>query len=117
MGGSNDEAQTPIRLWLDDLTPPPEGWVHVRSVNGAIEILEARPVALASLDHDLGAHASNGGNGTALLRWMADNSVWPLYGVRAHARHFLHARAMLQHIDAHSPYPSGEGSTRGRFEI
>lgn len=105
-----------IHLWLDDLIPPPPGWVHVRSVNCAIEVLEARAVALASLDHDLGVHAGNGGNGTALVDWMASNSVWPLWGVRVHARNSIHAQSMLRAIDHDSPYALVSGVTRGHFE-
>lgn len=52
------------RLWLDDLRPAPTGWVHARSVKAAIEILESQPASIASLDHDFGTHAGDGGDGT-----------------------------------------------------
>lgn len=45
-----------IRLWHDDVRPPPEGWVWARTNAEAQEILSAGGVVEASLDHDLGYH-------------------------------------------------------------
>jgi hypothetical protein len=41
-------------VWLDDRRPAPEGWVHVRTPEEAIELLRGGEVEELSLDHDLG---------------------------------------------------------------
>jgi hypothetical protein len=43
-----------VKVWLDDTRPAPEGWVHVRTPEEAIELLRAGGVEGLSLDHDLG---------------------------------------------------------------
>lgn len=43
-----------MKLWLDDVRPAPEGWVHVRTAEEAREKLLAGGVVECSLDHDLG---------------------------------------------------------------
>lgn len=46
--------EPPIRLWHDDVRPPPRGWVWVRTNDDARAILQTGRVIEASLDHDLG---------------------------------------------------------------
>jgi hypothetical protein len=43
-----------VRVWLDDERPAPDGWVHVRTPEEAIELLRGGGVEELSLDHDLG---------------------------------------------------------------
>jgi len=43
-----------VKVWLDDRRPAPEGWVHVRTPEEAIELLRGGGVEEISLDHDLG---------------------------------------------------------------
>jgi hypothetical protein len=43
-----------VKLYLDDMRPPPDGWVLVRTAQEAIAILETGGVSHLSLDHDLG---------------------------------------------------------------
>ena len=43
-----------MRVWLDDERPAPDGWVHVRTPEEAIELLRGGGVEELSLDHDLG---------------------------------------------------------------
>lgn len=105
------------RLWLDDLRPAPPGWVHVHSVNAAIAVLESQAVASASLDHDLGVHAANGGDGVALVDWMAEHNCWPTEGIRVHSFNPIGSQNMLRTIDRYSPYPLGHGTKRGTFSI
>lgn len=50
-----------VKLWLDDVRPAPPGWTHVRSVNEALALLATGTVTAASLDHDLGEFAADGG--------------------------------------------------------
>ena len=43
-----------MKVWLDDDRAAPEGWVHVRTPEEAIELLHGGDVEEISLDHDLG---------------------------------------------------------------
>ncbi len=43
-----------MRLWVDDLRPPPEGWRWARTAAEAVELLAGGEVEELSLDHDLG---------------------------------------------------------------
>ena len=42
-----------MKLWLDDERLPPEGWIHVRTAQAAIDCLLRGGVEEISLDHDL----------------------------------------------------------------
>ncbi len=50
-----------VRLWLDDVRPAPEGWVHACTAQAAISILNVGNVTEISFDHDLGP--DNAGTG------------------------------------------------------
>lgn len=43
-----------VRLWHDDVRPPPDGWVWARTNAQARAILAEHEVIECSLDHDLG---------------------------------------------------------------
>ena len=89
-----------ISLWLDDVRPAPTGWIHVKTVDEAIKLLQAGVVQKASLDHDLGAcsdcmggrtveqwleethysqmpNCAHFGTGYTLVCWMEENDCWP----------------------------------------
>jgi len=101
-----------IKLWLDDVRPRPEGWTWVQSVEDAITLLRTSAVEFASLDHDLGEYASNGGNGVALTDWMAENDCWPRSGIRIHSSNPVGVRTMLATVDRYGPYRPTGGRTR-----
>lgn len=71
-----------MKLWLDDIRPCPDGYTHARSVNQAIRLPEQHDCTYASLDHDLGDFAEDGGNGYRLVLWMAEHDRWPSDGIR-----------------------------------
>ena len=60
-----------MKVWLDDERAAPEGWVHVRTPEEAIELLHGGDVEEISLDHDLGL---DGGDrermGYDVLLWL-----------------------------------------------
>ena|SRR6185437_16604653 len=70
-----------MKLWLDDIRPCPDGYLHARSVNEAIKLLEQHNCEYASLDHDLGDFAEDGGDGYKLMLWMAEHDRWPIRGI------------------------------------
>lgn len=45
----------PIKLWLDDERPAPEGWTGAKSVADAMILCQSHTVEAMSLDHDLGS--------------------------------------------------------------
>lgn len=100
-------------LWLDDLRPAPTGWTWVMSVHEAIRALQAGQVVHASLDHDLGDYAADGGDGTRLTDWMAEHSTWPSAGVRVHSANIPAAQVMLRTIDRYGPWATSYSAARG----
>jgi hypothetical protein len=104
-----------ISMWLDDLRPAPDGWVHVTTVHEAIALIKAGKVARASLDHDLGlCSPCNRVNATSARRtprncqcmtgyklclWMAENGKWPDEKPTVHSQNPVGAFAMRQIID------------------
>ena len=60
-----------MKVWLDDWRPAPEGWVHVRTPEEAIEVLRGGDVEAISLDHDLGlAEGLRERTGYDVLLWL-----------------------------------------------
>ena len=111
-----------INLWLDDVRPAPEGWVHVTTVHEAIALIKSGQVARASLDHDLGlcspckrgvqdvTDLSGSRNlrtprncqcmtGYKLCLWMAENNKWPDEKPVVHSANPVGAFAMRAIID------------------
>ena len=52
-----------MKIWLDDIKPAPNGYIHCHSVNEAIELIKnaKEPIEQLDLDHDLGDYAFDGG--------------------------------------------------------
>lgn len=59
-----------MKVYLDDLRPTPEGWVHVYWPDEAIELLKQNNVAVISLDHDLGDDVR--GTGYDVILWIEE---------------------------------------------
>ena len=102
-----------IKLWLDDMRDHPEGWERAYTVEDAIRILETGDVGFASLDHDLGASYNRGmGNfdsfkdptGYQVVKWMAENNVWPPLGVRIHTDYAEGRKNMMNLVEQYAPY-------------
>lgn len=83
-----------VRMWHDDIRPPPEGWTWVRTNDAAKAVLKADNVLECSLDHDLGAHnysedqieadpelmfiiGQSEETGYDLVNWMVENDLVP----------------------------------------
>jgi len=63
-----------MKLWLDDMRPPPPGWEWAKTVEDAQKALESGEVEWASLDHDLGFNQPTGYD---LVKWMMEKNIWP----------------------------------------
>ena len=98
-----------IDLWLDDIRPAPVGWLWLKTIDAAKELLRAGRVRRASLDHDLGAcdtclrgrspeewleqtnytqmpNCEHFGNGYQLVCWMEETGHWPQEMPMVHSR-------------------------------
>ena len=95
-----------MKLWLDDLRDVPVGgeWACARSVNEAISLMETLDITYASLDHDLGDWANEGGDGITFVLWMAENNKWPSEGIAVHSMNPVGAENMLAIVERYSPY-------------
>ncbi len=62
-----------MKVFLDDLRCPPEGWIAVLWPEDAIELLKTGEVIELSLDHDLGDDSH--GTGYDVLLWIEDAVV------------------------------------------
>lgn len=105
------------KLWLDDVRPPPEGWVWAKTNDEAKQLLLDEEVTHCSLDHDLGMHIAQDVNdwdeiielayaqqdeeeaetGYDLVSWMIENERVP------------------EHITIHSWNPDGAHRMAMRF--
>ncbi len=111
-----------MNLWLDDVRPAPEGWVHVKTADEAKALLQTGNVQKASLDHDLGAcetcfdglnfeewhvkyecksapHCEHFGTGYTLLCWMEETDIWPAEKPTVHSANPVGRDRMQQVID------------------
>ncbi|MCZ4653834.1 hypothetical protein O4157_20745 [Gordonia amicalis] len=62
-----------MKLWVDDLRTPPDGWAWAKTSAEAIGMLTDHAVTEPSLDHDLGGrrHDASGGVVDVRARGMA----------------------------------------------
>ena len=76
-----------IKIWLDDIRPAPEGYVHKKSVNETIKFIgqclaEGTEIEEFDLDHDLGDYACDGGDAIKLLDYLAEYELF--YPIKFH---------------------------------
>ena len=58
-----------MKIWLDDIRKPPDGWIHIMSVEELIPFFEDNfdKIEAMSLDHDLGLKLKTGDD---FLLWL-----------------------------------------------
>lgn len=67
-----------MKIWLDDIRPAPEGYIHCKSVKDAQAVIFAYEhqrsidTILLDLDYDLGDYSKYGGDGVKLLDWLEE---------------------------------------------
>jgi hypothetical protein len=67
----DEREEGSVKVWLDDERAAPEGWVHARTPEEAIELLRGGEVEELSLDHDLGLGAgARERTGYDVLLWL-----------------------------------------------
>ena len=86
-----------MKLWIDDVRPAPEGYVHCVSVNQAIlkiqvaesvyfnhrDVSDVDIISIIDIDHDAGEYASDGGDYIKLLDWL--EATGRNYPIRIHS--------------------------------
>ena len=90
-----------MKIYLDDVRVAPEGFVHARSVNQAIKLIEQyeklEEIELIDLDHDLGDYVKDGGDGIKLLDYLVENQKF--YPVKLHTMNPVGRQNMQRVID------------------
>lgn len=71
-----------MKVFLDDCRSPPDGWVLVKTVPEAQELLRTGVVEELSLDNDLGSEELEG---YKLVDWMAESGFWPKKKPKVHS--------------------------------
>ena len=70
-----------IKIWVDDIRPAPDGYIHCRSVNeakAAIFQYERNfndDTILIDLDHDSGDYFNDGGDYIKILDWLEEEGI------------------------------------------
>lgn len=69
-----------MKIWVDDVRPAPEGYIHCTSVWMTIALIitqehwpNAEPIEVIDLDHDAGEFHHQGGDYIKILDWMEKN--------------------------------------------
>ena len=92
-----------MKLWIDDVRPAPEGYSWIRTVNGAIDLIEDEyitlyhDIELIDIDHDAGDCAQYGGDYIKLLDWLEETGR--NYPIRIHSMNpvgVANMRAIIQ---------------------
>jgi hypothetical protein len=63
-----------IHIYLDDFRPPPKGFMHAKSADECILLLDNYEVEILSLDYDLGWGQKTGYD---VARWIAQHNKFP----------------------------------------
>lgn len=114
-----------MNLWLDDVRNPLEhgaiGYIWVKTIQEAKDLLKQGGVVRASLDHDLGAcnsclakwreasepdampNCSHFGTGYDLCLWMAETGHWPAEPPVVHSLNPVGRERMRVVIDRYFP--------------
>ena len=90
-----------MKLWIDDVRPAPEGYVHIKSVDEAKECIAFAEreyakrnevfydcstfiIEVVDIDHDAGDYAIYGGDYIRLLDWLEETGR--NYPIRIHSQ-------------------------------
>lgn len=92
-----------MKLWIDDIRTPPEGYFWCKSVWQARTVIEETealkiPIELIDTDHDSGEFVNEGGDYIELLNWL--ERTGRNYPIRIHSMNPVgvqNMRAIIQH--------------------
>lgn len=73
-----------MKLWIDDVRTPPDGYIWCKSVNEAITIIsKTDDISLIDIDHDAGDYACDGGDYIRVLDYLEMHRY--SYPIRIHS--------------------------------
>lgn len=94
-----------MKIWLDDIRPAPEGYVHCHSVNAAKAVIREwenrETIECIDCDHDLGDYARDGGDGIKLIDWLAERGTF--YPIRLHTMNPVGRENMRRTVERYWP--------------
>ena len=95
-----------IKIWMDDVRPAPDRYIHCRSVNeakAAIRFYERNfsdDTILINLDHDSGDYFNDGGDYIKILDWLEEEDIVDTgYFFHLHTMNPVGAKNMRQIIE------------------
>lgn len=95
-----------IKIWVDDVRPAPDGYIHCRSVNETKTVIRfyernfSDDTILIDLDHDSGDYFNNGGDYIKILNWLEEENIVDTgYLFHLHTRNPVGAKNMRQIIE------------------
>ena len=94
-----------MKVYLDDIRPTPDGWIHVYWPDEAIELLKTGDVEIISLDHDLGD--DDRGTGYDVIVWIEEAVVTTGFNapeIRVHSANSAARARMNAGIEAIKKY-------------
>ena len=96
-----------MKLWVDDLRLPPEGYEWAKSVNEAIRYIEQAEnlgdeIEVIDLDHDLGIYADDGGDAIKVLDYLVERETF--YPIEIHTANPVGRANMERMIDRYWPW-------------
>lgn len=89
-----------VKVYVDDVRETPKGYIGVKSVNDAIDLIEQVEAAggeieIIDLDHDLGDYAAFGGDAIKLMDYLVERDT--LYPITFHTANPV-GRANMQRM-------------------
>ena len=73
-----------MKLWIDDVRTPPDGYIWCKSVNEAIDtISKTDDISLIDIDHDAEDYACDGGDCIRVLDYLEMHGY--SYPIRIHS--------------------------------
>lgn len=91
-----------VKLWIDDLRTPPEGYVWAKTSQDAIDYLSGdQYFNLVSFDHDLGGDDTS----RLVVDWMRDNldvDEWPRH-INVHSANPVGVRNLIADLRDYAP--------------
>ena len=93
----------PVKIWLDDIRPAPEGYYHCHSVGEAKRNIlkceqNGRMIDVIDCDHDLGDFAKDGGDGICLIDWLREREAY-YYEIVIHTMNPVGRKNMQKALD------------------
>jgi len=93
-----------MKIWLDDVRPAPNGYVHAHSVKEAITLINHVPlyhIEEIDCDHDMGDYYKDGGDGINLLDYLLNTGN--LIPIKLHTMNPVGRANMQRMLDRYWP--------------